>query len=74
VIDRLEHAGLVTRQLHARDRRINRVVLTSHGRDLQVPLDRAMDETNLSFVESLPPEDAAQLEALLKTLTRIATN
>lgn len=72
VIDRLEHAGLVARQLDPRDRRINRVVLTARGRDLQAPLDRAMDETNLSFVESLPSEDAERLEALLKTLTGVA--
>src|SRR5436190_19946503 len=71
VIDRLEQAGLVARQLDAKDRRINRVVLSARGRALHDPLDRVMDETNLSFLSMFPPEDAARFLPLLKRLVGI---
>src|SRR5712664_1534736 len=44
LLDRLEHAKLIERQAHATDRRINRVVLTARGRELQAPLDQEMDQ------------------------------
>ncbi|HLZ59298.1 MAG TPA: MarR family transcriptional regulator, partial [Ktedonosporobacter sp.] len=42
LLDRLEQAGLIERRSHATDRRVNKVVLTARGRDLQTPLDREM--------------------------------
>ncbi len=70
VLDRLEHAGLVKRQLHASDRRINRIVLTARGKELQEPLDRELDQINCDFLSKLPPEDGSRLRDLLQTLAK----
>ena len=69
LLDRLEHAGLLSRQSDATDRRVNRVVLTARGRSLQAPLDHEMDQMNRDFLGEFPPEDA---ELLRKLLTVIA--
>ncbi len=68
LLDRLEHAGLVKRRSHATDRRINQVVLTERGRELQVPLDREMDQLNRDFLGELSPEDARLLRNLLNAI------
>jgi DNA-binding MarR family transcriptional regulator len=65
LLDRLEHAGLIERQSHATDRRVNRVLLTARGRDLQVPLDREMDQLNQDFLGQFPPQEAKLLRELL---------
>lgn len=65
LLDRLEHAGLIERRAHATDRRVNRVVLTARGRDLQEPLDREMDQMNQDFLGDFPPEQAKLLRELL---------
>jgi DNA-binding MarR family transcriptional regulator len=68
LLDRLEHAKLIERQAHATDRRINRVVLTARGRDLQAPLDQEMDQMNQAFLNDFPPEEAQRLRALLTAI------
>jgi DNA-binding MarR family transcriptional regulator len=68
LLDRLEHAGLIERKAHATDRRVNRVVLTARGRELQEPLDRDMDQMNQDFLGELPPEQAKLLRELLTTI------
>lgn len=68
LLDRLEHAGLIERRSHATDRRVNRVVLTARGRDLQVPLDRAMNHLNQEFLSQIPLEEAKLLRELLTTI------
>lgn len=68
LLDRLEHAGLIERKAHATDRRINKVVLTTRGRDLQQPLDREMDQMNQDFLGSLDPSEAGHLRELLTNL------
>ena len=68
LLDRLEHAGLIERKAHATDRRVNRVVLTARGRDLQEPLDRAMDQMNQDFLGEFPPEEAKLLRELLTAI------
>ncbi|MGE5334885.1 MAG: MarR family winged helix-turn-helix transcriptional regulator [Nitrososphaerota archaeon] len=68
LLDRLEHAGLVTRQAHATDRRVNRVVLTERGRELQEPLDREMDQLNQDFLGRLPPDERKYLRKLLTAI------
>ena len=59
LLDRLEHAGLIERQSHATDRRVNRVLLTTRGHALQVPLDREMDQLNQDFLGQFPPRGKA---------------
>lgn len=68
LLDRLEHVGLIERRAHATDRRVNRVVLTARGRDLQEPLDREMDHLNQDFLGQLPAEAAHILRDLLTTI------
>jgi DNA-binding MarR family transcriptional regulator len=65
LLDRLEQAALIERKAHATDRRVNRVVLTARGRDLQTPLDREMDHMNQDFLGEFPPETAKLLRDLL---------
>jgi MarR family transcriptional regulator, organic hydroperoxide resistance regulator len=69
LLDRLEHAGFIERQSHATDRRVNRVVLTTRGRALHVPLDREMDQMNQDFLGQFSPEEATLLR---EQLTNIA--
>lgn len=69
LLDRLEHAGLIERKAHATDRRINQVVLTDRGRDLQGPLDREMESMNQDFLSEFPPERVTLLRELLTSLT-----
>jgi DNA-binding MarR family transcriptional regulator len=68
LLDRLEQAGLIERKAHATDRRVNRVVLTVRGRDLQVPLDHEMDQMNEDFLGEFAPAEAILLRNLLTTI------
>ncbi len=68
VIDRLEAAGLLSRQPHDEDRRIHRAVLTERARSLQATLDRAMDELNAEVAAEMGAAEAAALWAALRRL------
>src|SRR2546422_2725040 len=68
LLDRLEQAGLIERKAHATDRRVNRVVLTARGRDLQTPLDHEMDQMNQDFLGEFAPSEAMLLRNLLTTI------
>lgn len=68
LLDRLEQAGLIERQAHATDRRVNRVALTARGRSLQAPLDREMDQLNHDFLGAWPAEEQKLLRTLLLSL------
>jgi DNA-binding MarR family transcriptional regulator len=50
VIDRLEEAGLLRRRADDGDRRVYRLFLTARGKELQEPLDAAMDQLNAEVV------------------------
>ena len=65
LLDRLERSGLIERKAHATDRRINRIVLTDRGRDLQAPLDQIMDQMNQDFLGAFPAAEARLLRELL---------
>lgn len=68
LLDRLEHAGLIERKAHATDRRVNKVVLTARGRDLQAPLDLEMDRMNQDFLGAFPAEERKLLQHWLTVL------
>jgi DNA-binding MarR family transcriptional regulator len=68
LLDRLEQAGLIERKAHVTDRRVNKVVLTARGRDLQVPLDHEMDQMNQDFLGEFAPSEAMLLRSLLTTI------
>jgi DNA-binding MarR family transcriptional regulator len=73
-IDRLERDGLVTRRPSGTDGRGRVVALTSAGREL---IDRAFTDhmaNERRLLDHLTPEQADQLESLLKTwLARFET-
>ncbi len=71
VIDRLSHANLIERQADAVDRRVNRIVLTSQGRALQLPLDQEMDALNTEVFGQFPVEDADHLRVMLAHLGNV---
>src|SRR5438132_1618192 len=68
LLDRLEHAGLIERKAHATDRRVNQIILTARGRDLQGPLDQEMDGMNQDFLGEFPPEVVRLLRELLTSI------
>jgi MarR family transcriptional regulator, organic hydroperoxide resistance regulator len=64
VIDRLAAAGLLERRADGGDRRVHRLFLTARGRELQVPLDAAMDALNAEVAGELHDRAPALWEAL----------
>jgi DNA-binding MarR family transcriptional regulator len=68
LLDRLEQAELIERKAHITDRRVNKVVLTTRGRELQVPLDHEMDQMNEDFLSEFSPSEAILLRKLLTTI------
>src|SRR5258708_37317330 len=68
LLDRLEQAGLIERKAHVTERRVNKVVLTARGRDLQVSLDREMDQMNQDFLGPFATSEAMLLRNLLTTI------
>ena len=67
VIDRLEDTGLLERRADGGDRRVHRLFLTGRGRELQAPLDAAMDRLNAEIEAEL----GGQAPALWKSLRRL---
>lgn len=71
LLDRLAAAGLIARQPHPADRRINLVMLTEQGRALHAPLDREMDAMNAAFFGAFPPDEAARLRTVLAAIGQV---
>ena len=70
LLDRLEQAGLIERKAHATGRWVNRVVLITRGRDLQVSLDRDLERMNQDFLNKFSPEAVASLQDLLVAIAQ----
>lgn len=70
-VDRLENAGLVTREPHPSDRRATIVALTADGRELT---DKATDAINRDVFSDLglTAQDARDLTRILTSLRRAA--
>ncbi len=58
IVDRLQRAAMITREPHPEDRRINRLMLTARGRELEAELTRVMEELNREILAALSPADA----------------
>ncbi|MEU6737895.1 MarR family winged helix-turn-helix transcriptional regulator [Streptosporangium sandarakinum] len=72
-IDRLEAAGLVRRSLDPADRRSFRVALTDAGREV---IDAAVTDHAAGLARlaaGLPPEDAAELDRILRAMLAART-
>jgi len=65
LLDRLVEHGLVERRSDPRDRRANRLFLTSSGRQLADDLDSLRDAIAIDVFQDIP---AAAIETSLKTL------
>ena len=70
LFDRLEQADLIERKAHATGRWVNRVVLITRGRDLQVSLDRDLERMNQDFLNKFSPEAVASLQDLLVAIAQ----
>jgi len=69
VIDDLERAGLVEREIHPTDRRIKLVVATPAGAALAQRAEEILARPPAALSE-LPPEDLRSLEAILSRVLR----
>jgi DNA-binding MarR family transcriptional regulator len=65
ILRRMERAGLVSREPDATDARMNRVNLTSRGRNLQSQIEPLRDEGLRQAVEDLDEEEVRELGRLL---------
>jgi DNA-binding MarR family transcriptional regulator len=70
LVDELEAAGLVTRQLHPADRRVRHVVATPAGRTALAVVLRALRSVEERLLSVLDPAETAQLRALLVRVAR----
>ena len=59
VVDRLQAARLLERRPHGGDRRVHSLYLTGQGKELQAPLDVAMDQLNDEVARELGEEAPA---------------
>jgi DNA-binding MarR family transcriptional regulator len=66
LLDRMEEAGLVTRERQSDDRRLVLTRITSRGKDLLAQLDRPMNELHRTQLARLNDE---QLRSLIDLLT-----
>lgn len=65
ILDRLEKAGLIERQLHATDRRAITVCLTEEGRMLASQTYQEIERINHLFLNCLNIDEQLQFKALL---------
>ena len=65
ILDRMEQRGLILKQTDPRDRRALQILLTPKGRDLQAPLEHAIDAANEQVLQELVPAEVESLKKLL---------
>lgn len=65
LLDRLEQAGLVTRDRSKSDRRVVLVALSAEGRRLLRGLDAPVDQLHRDLLGHMKPEEMRQLVALV---------
>jgi len=74
LLDRLQRAGLLTRQRGAQDRRVVEVAITEAGMDILTRADPAVSGfVEQQFGSALPEEALAQLNHLLERLREAET-
>lgn len=69
VLDRLEGLGLVRREAHSRDRRVNTIRLTAEGRGGREALQAVMDGLNADVAQGF----GAEADTLWRLLRRLAS-
>jgi len=68
ILDRLEVAGLVQRQVHPRDRRSIQIHLTEQGKEMGAGAAQAIAQANREFLASLSAEEQNTLMMLIGKL------
>jgi MarR family transcriptional regulator for hemolysin len=68
LIDQLEKAGLVARQVDARDRRVNRIELTETGRSITGRIEEALGTVRRQMFAGIDDGDLAMADKVLALL------
>ncbi|MDQ7097121.1 MarR family transcriptional regulator [Desulfosporosinus sp. PR] len=68
ILDKLEHKGLIKRQVSPSDRRVFLIFLTDKGRDLEDILVSIAYEVSGEVLQGLSQEEIKQLKALLNRI------
>jgi len=71
MVDRLQRAGLVRREIAPEDRRIRRVLLTSEGRTVYAEVKRVAGDFRREMLDGLDAAELQQATDLLQRLQRI---
>ncbi|WP_313798904.1 MarR family transcriptional regulator [Cytobacillus sp.] len=71
IVDRLVQNGLIERRQDPADRRINLIYLTQKGKELELPLNKAMDEVNDTVKQGFNEDE---IEVFKKVLTKLGLN
>lgn len=71
IVDRLERQGLIRREADARDRRINRLVLTDAGAEVGIAIEAALRAEVEEQLKGLTAAELAELGRGLELLDRI---
>ncbi|MHB1280150.1 MAG: MarR family winged helix-turn-helix transcriptional regulator [Acidithiobacillus sp.] len=71
MVDRLQRAGLVRREIAPEDRRVRRVVLTAEGLSIYAEVKRAAVDFRHEMLDGLDATDLQQATKLLHRLQRL---
>src|SRR3954447_15825793 len=71
IVDRLERQGLIRREADAKDRRVNRLVLTEEGRATSIMVEKALAAEVSAQMADFTPEEFTELNRGLELLERL---
>ncbi|EGQ60721.1 transcriptional regulator, MarR family protein [Acidithiobacillus sp. GGI-221] len=71
MVDRLQHAGLVRREIAPEDRRVRRVSLTPEGQTVYAEVKRIAGAFRQEMLDGLDAAELQQAKDLLQRLQRI---
>jgi len=71
IVDRLERQGLIRREADAKDRRVNRLVLTDDGRATSIMVEKALAAEVAAQMSDFTPEEFSELNRGLELLERL---
>ncbi|AWI04211.1 MarR family winged helix-turn-helix transcriptional regulator [Clostridium drakei] len=68
ILDRMESKELVKRVANQDDRRTLKIMLTERGSELQVPVEKIIEEVNKYFLEIFTDDQQTQLKEYLRLI------
>ena len=72
VLDRMQHDGLIRREADPKDRRAQRIYLTSHGRDIEAAVRKVVNRMLERMTAGICSEDMETTKATLHKLLHLA--